>query len=256
MSDKQAKGAVRIPHTPATLCSLTLLPVPVVTIFKNVTNIITMAGAWFLFGESASPGIMASLGLCVLGAFLAGAADVEPSVQGYFWMACNCLATAAFVLYLRHAVRMKLSVFAKAYYNNILMLPLAAMLAVVLGEWPAAFQAEQWSAGTFWVAILFSGAVGFTLNMASLWCVEETGATTYSMVGAMNKIPITFLGYMFFAAPITSKQWTFIVLSLLGGIVFAWVKAREGAAAKPSAKETGSDLEMEPLKQTNSGPEP
>ena len=216
--------------------SLRFLAVPVVTIFKNMTNIITLAGAWYLYGESASAGIVCSLLLCVAGAVMAGVSDVAPSVEGYVWMVLNCVCTAAFVLYMRAAVKMKLSVFEKAYYNNVLMLPMAASLALTLGEWPGAWQAEQWTWPAFSIAVAFSGAVGFFLNMASIWCVDMTGATTYAMVGALNKVPVTFIGYALFASPISSKQWFFIVLSLAGGLLYAYVKASEGRGGKAPAK--------------------
>jgi hypothetical protein len=43
---------------------------------------------------------------------------------------------------------------------------------------------------------LYAGAVGFMLNLATLWCVSNTTATTYAVIGALNKIPLAFIGYV------------------------------------------------------------
>jgi len=80
---------------------------------------------------------------------------------------------------------------------------------------------------SFWVAVVFSGSVGFFLSLASLWCVGETGATTYSMVGALNKIPLSLIGMMLFGSIVKLSTVIFMGFGLSGGIVFAYVKAME-----------------------------
>jgi GDP-mannose transporter len=32
------------------------------------------------------------------------------------------------------------------------------------------------------------------LNLATLWCVSNNSATTYAVVGALNKIPLAVVG--------------------------------------------------------------
>ena len=44
--------------------------------------------------------------------------------------------------------------------------------------------------------------------------------STYSMVGALNKIPIALIGLIFFKSPTTKVGLLGISLGLLGGIVF------------------------------------
>jgi GDP-mannose transporter len=75
---------------------LQYLAVSLVTIFKNLTNIIILAGDWYFFGQTASRGIVLSLLLVLMGAVAAGIEDISFSLIGYFWMALNCLATAGY----------------------------------------------------------------------------------------------------------------------------------------------------------------
>ena len=70
----------------------------------------------------------------------------------------------------------------------------------------------------------FAGFVGFFLNFASLNCVESTGPTTHAIVGSMNAIPATILGWLIFDNVITTQTWFFISLSLLGGFLFSYAK--------------------------------
>lgn len=60
-----------------------------------------------------------------------------------------------------------------------------------------------------------SGVVGFVLNLASLWCNQSVTATTYAVVGAMNKIPLLLLGAVLFTNVITSQQWLYISASMV-----------------------------------------
>ncbi len=77
-------------------CSLQFLAVALVTIFKNLTNIIILFGDWYFFNQKASVGIVLSLTLVLLGAVAAGVEDIAFSLSGYIWMALNCAVTAAY----------------------------------------------------------------------------------------------------------------------------------------------------------------
>jgi GDP-mannose transporter len=51
--------------------------------------------------------------------------------------------------------------------------------------------------------MVFSGVSAFAMSYASAWCVRTTSSTTYSMVGALNKLPIAASGIVFFGDPAT-----------------------------------------------------
>lgn len=62
------------------------------------------------------------------------------------------------------------------------------------------------------IAMVFSGASAFFMSYASAWCVRTTSSTTYSMVGALNKLPIAASGIMFFGDPATFGNVTAIIV--------------------------------------------
>lgn len=82
--------------------------------------------------------------------------------------------------------------------------------------------------------------MGYALNLASLWCVAETSATTYSMVGALNKIPVTLLGALLFNAPINAQSAAFIAFGLLAGMTYAYAKTLDPDAGRNVSKPASS----------------
>lgn len=75
--------------------------------------------------------------------------------------------------------------------------------------------------------MIYSGAGAIFISYASTWCQRVTSSTTYSMVGALNKLPIAISGLVFFDAPITFGSVSAIFFGFISGIVYAWAKIRE-----------------------------
>jgi GDP-mannose transporter len=132
-------------------------------------------------------------------------------------------------------------------YNNLGALPLLIILALCSGEPQQlmrpikpgdAASPSQWSAlaqdSRFVWAALASCATGFLLSVASMWFMRCTTATTFSLVGSLNKVPLAVLGAVLFApAPGKAPAWTSpghvasVAVGLCAGVVFARAKSRE-----------------------------
>lgn len=204
--------------------SLVYVSVPMVTVFKNLTNLITVSGDVYFFGETVSYLTIASVVLMTLGAVLAGANDLEFHALGYFWMVLNCLCTAGYVLYMRFAsTNIKLPRFGMVYYNNLLSAMLLLPACIANGEMGALLDPTIMTREfVFWNCI--AGFLGFYLNFASLWCVAVTSATTYAVVGALNKVPITILGFVLFNAKMTHQGIMYVAVASFGGLLFGYAK--------------------------------
>ena len=61
---------------------------------KNCANLVTVAGDYYLYGETQSFLSMTAILIMIIGAVFASANDIEFSLLGYFWMGINCLCTA------------------------------------------------------------------------------------------------------------------------------------------------------------------
>ena len=319
------------------------LNVPMVTVFKNVTNLLIVGGEWFCYGEPLTPGIVMSVSIMFFGAVFAALNDLTFTTTGLGWVVINCTTSAAYALYMRrltsvmsrspsnpkmlhsagHLLRRRktddkgsgrfkltngvkgdlessdetvgsihsgddldleddtsspsssngsssyhqhdpqqqqqqqsdpskpesasavfdLSRLATVLLNNSISLVLLLTVATVTGELSDALahlglptrldqaipsgttvvfkSASVLSGGSiasassgspvhgFDVAYAalnaFTGSVGFFLNFAQLWCVGATSATTYAIIGSLNKIPITIFGHFIFKTAITRQ---------------------------------------------------
>uniref|UniRef100_K3WMI3 EamA domain-containing protein n=1 Tax=Globisporangium ultimum (strain ATCC 200006 / CBS 805.95 / DAOM BR144) TaxID=431595 RepID=K3WMI3_GLOUD len=218
------------------------LPIHIVTVFKNVTNIIIVTGEWRLFGEKVGVLVIASLGIMLMGAVMSSYSDVSggknataSTLAGYFWMFMNCAATAGYVLYMRYATSkssLKISKFGMAFYNNLISLPLLAPPMILNGEaftvWSNPLLADM----NFNILLFLSGVVGVGLNLASFWCVSSTSATTYATVGGLNKIPTTFIGVLLLGETLKSDTAIYVTFGMVGGILYGYAKFKEGEEAK------------------------
>jgi GDP-mannose transporter len=103
--------------------ALQFLSVPVYTIFKNLTIIVTAYGEVLWFGGSVTPSALFSFGLMVLSSVVAAWADIQHALYGggaktveaaealstlnagYMWMAMNVFCTATYLLSMRKVIK-------------------------------------------------------------------------------------------------------------------------------------------------------
>lgn len=209
------------------MASLQHNSVPMVTIFKNVTNIMVAAGDFFFFGQAVEFLIMSSFAVTLGGAIAAAWHDISSTWAGLCWMAMNCVTTAGYVLYMKYATKhVKLSKFGMVFINNILCIFFLLPAALMRGEVNAFLRADSIHTLDYFGKNFVAGFMGFFLNFAALNCVQATGPTTYAVVGSLNKVPVALLGYFIFDSAITKQTWFFIWISLCGGFLYSYAKIR------------------------------
>merc|ERR1712238_61603 len=189
------------------MASLQHSSVPMVTIFKNITNIIVSIGDYYFFGSTVESMIIIAFSMMLVGACLAATSDMTINMTGFFWMVAN---------------------FGMVFYNNVLCAVFLLPVTIYNGEINTFLKTESIHTMDYALKNTFAGFVGFFLNFASLNCVSHTGPTTYALVGSMNKIPITFLGYFLFDSVISGKTWIYISISMCGGFLYSFVKIASG----------------------------
>jgi len=220
--------------------SLRTVTVPMVTVFKNITNVVIVAGEWTIYGESVPWGVMVAIQLMLFGALFAAMNDLSFSLQGCVWIAMNCLSTASYVLFMREVTRtVGLSKFAAVAFNNGICCILLLLLSAFSGELGDALayrsphpSPDSLPSHTLGVDVTFvllntiTGVTGFCLNFAQLWCVAETSATTYAVIGSLNKIPVALLGSLLFKSHLTLQGFIFILINIGGGLSYSFAQIR------------------------------
>jgi len=122
------------------------------------------------------------------------------------------------------------------FYNNLLTIPLVVICSVLLEDWSTANVAKNFppeSRNHLIFAMVVTGISTVFISYTSAWCVRVTSGATYSMVGALNKIPLAISGLVFFDAPITLPSVSAIAIGSASGIVYAIAKLRQSNANKP-----------------------
>ncbi|KAF5457952.1 hypothetical protein F2P56_022023, partial [Juglans regia] len=214
--------------------SLKYINVAMVTVLKNVTNVITALGEMYLFSTHHDSRVWAALFLMIISAISGGVTDLSFHAVGYAWQIANCFLTASYSLTLRRVMDTakqvtksgNLNEFSMVLLNNTLSLPLGILLIFVFNEVDYLSRTPLLSLPTFWCVMTISGVLGLAISFTSMWFLHQTGATTYSLVGSLNKIPLSIAGILLFKVPTSLENSTSILFGLLAGVFFARAKIR------------------------------
>ncbi|MQL83739.1 hypothetical protein Taro_016234 [Colocasia esculenta] len=212
--------------------------VAMVTVLKNVTNVITAVGETYLFKKYHGGKVWAALLLMIVSAVSGGLTDLSFHAVGYTWQTLNCFLTASYSLTLRRIMDTakqvtksgNLNEFSMVLLNNVLSLPLGILLLFLCDEVDYLSKTPLLNMPMFWVVITLSGLLGLAISFTSMWFLHQTGATTYSLVGSLNKIPLSVAGIVLFNVPTSLENLISILFGLLAGVFFA--KAKMGERSK------------------------
>nr|GAT55068.1 GDP-mannose transporter [Mycena chlorophos] len=241
--------------------SLQFLTIPVYTIFKNLTIILIAYGEVLWFGGRVTSLTLISFLFMVISSIIAAWDDVAGALAnyvpssssgisatslqamqgvvrslnlGYFWMAVNCLSSAAYVLLMRKRIKSTgFSDWDSMFYNNLLSIPVLATFSFIFEDWGAENLAVNFPPETrrlLLSTIAFSGAAAVGISYTTAWCVRATSSTTYSMVGALNKLPVALSGLIFFGNRATFGSVLSIAVGFVAGLLYAVAKNNQKKA--------------------------
>ncbi|KAF7120937.1 hypothetical protein RHSIM_Rhsim13G0071400 [Rhododendron simsii] len=212
--------------------SLNYINIAMVTILKNMTNIITAVGEYFIFRKHQNRKVWIAMFLMIISAVSGGITDLSFDAVGYAWQIINCILTAGYSLTLRRVMDTtkhltksgSLNEVSMVLLNNMLSLPFAIILILMFNEWEYVINSDVISLPMFWVVATLSGVLGLAISFTSMWFLKETGPTTYSLVGSLNKIPISIAGLVLFNVRVSLENLFSILFGLFAGVFFARAK--------------------------------
>jgi GDP-mannose transporter len=126
------------------------------------------------------------------------------------------------------------------FYNNLLTIPVLAVCSVLTEDWSStnfALNFPPESRNRMMIGVIYSGLAAIFISYCSAWCIRVTSSTTYSMVGALNKLPIAISGLIFFSAPVTFGSVSAIFIGFISGLVYTYSRI-----APSSSKDLPSKL--------------
>lgn len=214
--------------------SLKYINVAMVTILKNVANVMTAIGETYFFNKRHGTKVWTALILMIISAISGGATDMSFHPVGYSWQILNCFLTASYSLTLRRVMDVakqatksgQLNEFSMVLLNNVLSLPLGILLTVAFNEVDYLSKTPLLKMPIFWLVITLSGLLGLAISFTSMWFLHQTSATTYSLVGSLNKIPLSVAGILIFKVSTSFENLLSILFGLLAGVFFAKAKMK------------------------------
>lgn len=139
------------------------------------------------------------------------------------------------------------------FYNNLLTIPVLFACSFIFENWTSVNIEKNFPPeyrNSLILGMVYSGLATIFISYCSAWCIRVTSSTTYSMVGALNKLPIAVSGLIFFAAPVTFGSVSAIIIGFISGIVYAWAKVRQTQMSKMSLPTTNQQV-MSASSQSN-----
>lgn len=207
--------------------SLSLLTVPMVSVLKNLGPIaITLVEA-YTDNAPISTEVLSSMIMLTLGSLVAGYNDLKFDLAGYLAMFFNVLTNILHVtltkrIQKRGRVRKEVSL----HYQSIFMC-FFLTFKLVYEDVTGIIDRLLVQSLSVRLAFLSTGINGIIIALCSMWCIEATSGSTYSMVGALNKIPSSVLGILIFHDPINLLNLAGVSIGLGGGIIFTMAKMRQ-----------------------------
>jgi len=209
--------------------------VAMVTVWKNLSNVITAACDVLIFGKRYTAPVWAALALMLVSAGVGAYTDRAFTWAGYGWQVVNCGCTSAYALYLRSVMdrvaehtsdRRRMDEFSMVLYNNALSIPPVLLLVVIFGEHRGLLAQPALRDPAFAAVAALGGVIGFGISFSALWFLSQTTATIYSLVGALNKIPVAVVGIALFHEASSPQNLASIFIGLGAGILFVYAKAK------------------------------
>lgn len=215
---------------------LQYLPVSLFTVFKNLTIIGVALGERKLFQSRITPLMWLSFGLIVGSSLLGAYNDITFNLLGYTWMLLNCIMSAGYILYMRRAIKaVGFADLDSVYYNNCLGVPVMLLLSLAVDNWRE-FLGQYFGIGplaeqraSLMLGMLASSVSAFMISYSTAWSVRVASSTTYSMCGALNKLPIAISGFLFLSserAAFSLGNLASVLLAFASGLIYSMAQIR------------------------------
>lgn len=222
------------------MMSLSISNVETVIVFRALSPcLVAFLDALFLGREYPNFRSWVALGIIVLGAYGYASFDVKFQTQGlaaYFWPFCYLLIISFEMAYGKRIIR---SVDLKTksgpvLYTNLLGIWPMLFFAYLSGE-PAKFRADhddgfliQTKPAAF-IFLLMGCVVGTGIGYSSWWCRDKVSATSFTLIGVMNKCLTILLNLYIWDKHAPPGGIASLALCLVGGAVYQQAPMRSTA---------------------------
>jgi solute carrier family 35 protein len=228
------------------------LNLPMFTVLRRFSILMTMVGEWTILGNIAESTVVASVWMMVLGAVVAAFDDLSFSAYGYTMILANDLFTALNGIYLKKAtLSSKSSKTGILFMNSLLSFSMVLMLYVcnhiyvssyaldgqmvmnakeasIAGTPPVSMLTDvlsfpEWGNSKFCALFFLTTCMGTVLNWAIFLCTSLNSALTTTVIGCLKNILTTYLGMVLLSG--YNFSWTNFIginISIVGSVWYTY----------------------------------
>lgn len=201
------------------------LSLPMFTVLRRFTILLTMIGEYVILRVRARNSIIMSVLAMVGGAFIAATNDLAFDSLGYLYVLLNDCFTAGNNIFVKKKLTSRdMGRYGLIFYNALFMILPLLVTAYLTGELLAGLTFNQWHHFGFQISFLGSCLMGFILMYATVLCTQNNSALTTTIVGCLKNIIVTYFG-MFIGGDYVFSLPNFmgINISMIGSLVYTYL---------------------------------
>ncbi|KAJ7958784.1 UDP-sugar transporter like [Quillaja saponaria] len=210
----------------ATMESVRGVNVPMYTTLRRTTVVFTMFVEYLLAGQRYTSSVVGSVGLIVLGAFIAGARDFSFDAYGYAVVFLSNITTAIYLATISRIGKSSgLNSFGLMWCNGIICGPVLLFWTLIRGDLEMTINFPDLFSPGFLVVMLFSCVLAFFLNYSIFLNTTLNSAVTQTICGNLKDIFTIGLGWIVFGGlPFDFLNVIGQLLGFIGSGLYAYYK--------------------------------
>lgn len=202
--------------------------VPMYTTLRRTTVAFTMLVEYVLARQRYSLSIVGSVGIIILGAFIAGARDLSFDSYAYIVVFSANICTAVYLASIARIGKSSgLNSFGLMWCNGLICTPILLLWTWVCGDLKVTANFSHLSSPGFQVVMLLSCVMAFLLNYAVFLNTTLNSALTQTICGNLKDLFTIGFGWLLFGGlPFDSLNVVGQSLGFLGSCIYAYCKIK------------------------------
>ncbi|XP_076005618.1 nucleotide sugar transporter SLC35D2 [Genypterus blacodes] len=236
------------------LASTKKLSLPMFTVLRKFTIIMTMALEVHLLRKTFPKPVVCSVMTILVGGMVAASSDLAFDVASYTFILLNDVFSAGYNVYTKKKLDVEgLGKYGILFYNALIIVVPTILASAFTGDLHKAIAFEDWTEGRFLFCFLLSCIMGFVLMYSIVLCSYYNSALTTTVVGAIKNVAVAYIG-IFVGGDYLFSWMNFLGLTICmsGGLMYSYLtftKQTSGSKTQDT-QELQVDIEKDSLKKS------
>ncbi|KAB5567536.1 hypothetical protein PHYPO_G00233890 [Pangasianodon hypophthalmus] len=209
------------------------LSLPMFTVLRKFTILLTMIMEAKILRNSFSPQLVCSVVAIVFGALIAASSDLAFDAEGYAFVLLNDVFTAANGVYTKQKIE-GLGKYGVLFYNAFIIIVPTILASAYTGDLEKAIAFNGWVSLGFIFYFLLSCVMGFILMYSIVLCSHHNSALTTTVIGAIKNVAVAYIG-MFIGGDYEFSWPNFVGLNICisGGLAYSYLTFHSTSSSSP-----------------------